>query len=88
MVAGRKRFRGRIAEVGDDGVAIERDAASYGDEPRVAIPFDAMDEARLVLTDDLIRDALKKDKKLRQEAKRHARTAADEGGRKTTQDEI
>ena len=78
MVAGRKRFRGRIAEVGNDGVVIERDAASYGDEPRVSVPFAAMDEARLVLTDDLIRDALKKDKKLRQEAKRRARADGDE----------
>ncbi len=37
MVEGRKRFRGRIAEVDADGVTIDRDAASYGDEPRVEI---------------------------------------------------
>ena len=70
LVAERKRFRGRIAAVDTDGVTIERDQAAYGDEPTVKVPFDAIAEARLVLTDDLIRDALKKDKKARQEAKR------------------
>ncbi|MGY6709487.1 MAG: ribosome maturation factor RimP [Rhizobiaceae bacterium] len=71
LVADRKRFRGRIAEIDADGVTIERDLASYGDEPRVKIPFDALAEARLVLTDDLVRDALKRDKKARQDAKKN-----------------
>ncbi|HWK69076.1 MAG TPA: ribosome maturation factor RimP [Rhizobiaceae bacterium] len=70
VVADRKRFRGRIAEADSEGVLIERDQASYGDAPTVRIPFEAISEARLVLTEDLIRDALKKDKKARQEAKR------------------
>jgi ribosome maturation factor RimP len=78
MVAERKRFRGRIAKVEDDGVTIERDQASYGDEPVVKVPFDALADARLILTDDLIRDSLKKDKELRQLAKRPPRDEADE----------
>lgn len=65
MVEGRKRFRGRITEAGESDVVIERDQAAYGEEPTVRIPYGAIDEARLVLTDDLIRDALKKDKALR-----------------------
>ncbi len=73
MVAERKRFRGRIVEVDGDGVTIERDQASYGDEPRVKVPFEALSEARLVLTDDLVRDALKKDKQARQEARKNRR---------------
>jgi ribosome maturation factor RimP len=32
----------------------------------VRIPFDVISDARLVLTDDLIRDALRKDKALRE----------------------
>jgi len=71
LVADRKRFRGRIAEIDTDGVTIERDQASYGDEPMVKVPFDALAEARLVLTDDLVRDALRRDKKARQEAKKN-----------------
>ena len=70
-VAERKRFRGKIAETSEDVVVIERDVASYGDEPVVRVPFDAISEARLILTDELVRDALRKDKKARQEQKKH-----------------
>ncbi|MDI6025580.1 ribosome maturation factor RimP [Corticibacterium sp. UT-5YL-CI-8] len=70
MVAERKRFRGKIAEADDNGVLIQRDQASYGDEPTVRIPFEAVAEAHLILTDDLIRDALSKDNQARKEAKR------------------
>jgi ribosome maturation factor RimP len=70
LVANRKRFRGKIAEVSDEAVVIERDAPPEGEEASVRVPFDAVAEARLVLTDDLIRDALRQDKKLRQERKK------------------
>jgi ribosome maturation factor RimP len=63
---GRKKFRGRIV-VGDaDSIVIESDQISYGNEPVVRIPFDLISDARLVLTDELIRDALRKDKALRE----------------------
>jgi ribosome maturation factor RimP len=72
LVADRKRFKGRIAEAGENDVLIERDVAAYGEEPTVRVPFDAIAEARLILTDDLIRDALSKDNRARKEArKRH-----------------
>ena len=74
LVAERKRFRGRIAEVGETAVTIERDQASYGDEPVVTIPFEALSEARLVLTDELIRDSLARDK----QARRHAAAEDDD----------
>jgi ribosome maturation factor RimP len=69
-VAERKRFRGKIAETTEDEVVIERDVASYGDEPVVRVPFSAIADARLILTDDLVRDALRQDKKARQESKK------------------
>ncbi|WP_313618616.1 ribosome maturation factor RimP [Agrobacterium sp.] len=62
LVDNRKRFRGKIAEVGADGFTVERDQIGYGEEPTVVIPFNALSDAKLVLTDDLIRDALKADK--------------------------
>ncbi|MDI7862933.1 ribosome maturation factor RimP [Rhizobiaceae bacterium n13] len=62
IVDNRKRFRGRVTEVGEDGFVLERDQIAYGEEPRVTIPFSTLAEARLVLTDDLIRDALRADK--------------------------
>ena len=70
MVADRKRFRGRIAAADDASILIERDQPAYGDEPSVRIPFETIAEARLILTDDLIRDALSKDNRARKEAKR------------------
>ncbi len=77
LVADRKRFRGRIAEADDSGIVIERDSASYGDEPSVRIPYDTIGEAKLILTDDLVREALKEDRKQRQQRKKDRR----KGGR-------
>ncbi len=70
LVAERKRFKGKIAEAGEHDVLIERDVAAYGEEPTVRVPFEAISEARLILTDDLIRDALSKDNRARKEAKK------------------
>jgi ribosome maturation factor RimP len=61
-VSDRKRFRGKITAADDAGVTIERDQASYGEEPVVVIPWDAISDARLILTDDLITETLKRDK--------------------------
>ena len=62
MVADRKRFRGKITDVAADGFTLQRDQADDDDEPVVQIPFDALSEAKLILTDDLVRDALAADK--------------------------
>ena len=80
LVDNRKRFRGKIAEVSPTGFRLERDQASYGDEPAVAIPFDALSDAKLVLTDDLIRDALKADKEAK--AAREKAAAANQNERR------
>lgn len=68
MIDNRKRFRGRITEADTEGFTIERDQVAYGEEPRVTIPFSALAEAKLILTDDLIRDALRADKLAKAEA--------------------
>lgn len=70
LVTDRKRFKGKIAEAGENDVLIERDVPAYGDEPTVRVPYEAVAEARLVLTDDLIRDALSKDNQARKEARK------------------
>ncbi|MGN6548550.1 MAG: ribosome maturation factor RimP [Pararhizobium sp.] len=72
MVGERKRFRGTIAAVEGDGFTIERDQPAEGEEPTATIPFSALAEAKLILTDDLIREALKADK----DAKAAARAEA------------
>lgn len=62
LVENRKRFRGKIVEVNADGFKLERDQIAYGEEPTAIIPFSALSDAKLILTDDLIRDALRADK--------------------------
>ncbi|BCH57600.1 MULTISPECIES: ribosome maturation factor RimP [Rhizobium/Agrobacterium group] len=62
LIDNRKRFRGKIADVTPDGFVLERDQVAYGEEPRLTIPFTALAEAKLILTDDLVRDALRADK--------------------------
>ena len=63
LVDGRKRFRGTILAADENGFTLERDQPAAGDEPTVVIPFTALAEGRLILTDELIRDALAADKK-------------------------
>lgn len=62
LIDNRKRFRGKIVEAGADGFTLERDQVAYGEEQKVIIPFTALSDAKLILTDDLIRDALRADK--------------------------
>lgn len=73
LVEGRKRFRGTIVAVDEDGFLLQRDQASYGDALQVRIPFGMLSEAKLILTDDLIRDSLAADK-----AAKAARSGKDE----------
>jgi ribosome maturation factor RimP len=65
MVEGRKRFRGTIKSVSEDAFVLDREAVGKGEDPLVTIPFNTLSEARLILTDELIRDALKADKAAR-----------------------
>lgn len=64
-IDGRRRFKGSIRDVTDNGFTLDRDKATYGDAPAVEIPFAAVNHARLILTDELIAAALKRDKAAR-----------------------
>jgi len=68
LIDNRKRFRGKIVEAGADGFTLERDQVAYGEEQKVTIPFTALSDAKLILTDDLIRDALRADKQAKAQA--------------------
>ncbi|MCQ0988599.1 ribosome maturation factor RimP [Jiella marina] len=65
LINERKRFRGKVVAVSDDAIRIERDQPAYGEPASVEIPFDAIGEAKLILTDDLIEAALKAEKAAR-----------------------
>ena len=83
LVTDRKRFKGKIAEAGETDVLIEREPI-LGAETNVRVPYESIAEVRLILTDDLIRDALSKDNKARKEARKR-RGEPDEAG---AEDEI
>lgn len=68
LIAGRKRFRGRIGKVGQEAFVIEADKTAYGESPELEIPYEDLGEIRLVLTDELVREALRRDKESRKRA--------------------
>jgi ribosome maturation factor RimP len=75
-VDGRKRFRGRIEAVAEGpGGPMARVQLTTDDkgEAHVDLPIRAMGEARLVLTEDLIRVALRREKAALKEARRPGR---------------
>lgn len=59
---GRRRFRAILAAVGDDSLTITRLDAKASEPSEVVLPFDMIEDARLVLTDALIRQSLRAEK--------------------------
>jgi ribosome maturation factor RimP len=59
---GRKRFRGVLLGVEGETARLRRKDAAAGEEPDVLLPIADMAEARLVLTDELIRESLRRGK--------------------------
>jgi ribosome maturation factor RimP len=70
-VGGRKRFRGFLAGTEGEMARLRRDDVAEGEEANVLLPIADMGEAKLVLTDELVTDALRREKA----AKRDARAA-------------
>ena len=65
LVNNRKRFRGILIRLDGDDLILRRDSIAPGEEKDAIIPLESIGEARLILTDDLVRAALKQDKALR-----------------------
>ena len=62
LIAGRKRFRGTLEGVEGEEVRIEVELDQLGRQV-IGLPIRLVAEARLVLTDELIREALRRAKK-------------------------
>lgn len=60
MIDGRKRFKGRIMGTEGDEVLIEIE--NQGEDVTIGLKFDWLADAKLVLTDDLIAEALRQKK--------------------------
>jgi ribosome maturation factor RimP len=67
---GRKRFRGMLDGVEGDAVRLRRDDAKAGEEANVLLTMEDIAEARLVLTDELIAESMRRGKKAERELKR------------------
>jgi ribosome maturation factor RimP len=61
-IDGRKRFRGTLLGTEGDAVRLRRDDARVGEQQEFLLPIEDMAEAKLVLTDALIAEALKRGK--------------------------
>jgi ribosome maturation factor RimP len=66
-IDGRKRFRGLLMGTEGEAARLRRDDA--GEDADVLLPISEMSEAKLVLTDDLVTQALRREKAAKREAK-------------------
>jgi len=76
--SGRKRFRGTLIAVEGEGadaiLTIDRTDARSDEEKRVRIPLRDLDDGKLVLTDDLVTQALRREKAAKREAREARKT--------------
>jgi ribosome maturation factor RimP len=86
-VNGRKRFRGTLAGTEGETAKLRRDDVAEGEEADVLLPIGEMGEAKLVLTDELVTEALRREKAAKREARaakreeRHRRLKSGKAGR-------
>ncbi len=59
-IEGRKRFRGTLQGVEGGEVLVECDIEGYSEPQVLGLPFEKLSEAKLVMSDDLIRESLKR----------------------------
>jgi ribosome maturation factor RimP len=69
---GRKRFRGILTGVEGQSARLRRDDAKPEENADVLLPIEDMAEAKLVLTDALIAEALRRDKAAKRESEERA----------------
>lgn len=88
-VNGRKRFRGLLAGTEGEAARLVRDDAAEDEDSHVLLPIRDISEAKLVLTDELVTDALRREKAAKREAKaarreqRHRRLKSGRSGHAT-----
>jgi ribosome maturation factor RimP len=60
---GRKRFKGSVSGVENDDLVLDLEGSKLAGPQSVRLPLAEIGEARLVLTDELIRDTLRREKR-------------------------
>ena len=82
-VAGRRRFRGILLGTQDDAARIRTDDAASDETAEVLLPISEMTEARVILSDSLLSESLKRGKA----AQRMAPPSQDDDATQTQDDE-
>src|SRR5438046_5400304 len=82
---GRRRFRGLLLGVEGDAARIRRDDSSPGESDEVLLPIDEMAEAKLVLTDALIAESLRRGKAAERAAQRQQAANGQPANRETSE---
>jgi ribosome maturation factor RimP len=77
-IEGRRRFRGILLGTAGACARIRREDASAGEQAEVQLPIEDMVEARLVLTDALVTEALRRGKAAERRAREARSDARDE----------
>ncbi len=68
---GRKRFRGHLAGCEGDAVRLHRDDTRAGEDADVLLVMEDISDARLVLTDELIAESMRRGKQAEREMKQN-----------------
>jgi ribosome maturation factor RimP len=68
---GRKRFRGMLEGVEGDAIRLHRDDARADDESNVLLVMEDISDARLVLTDELIEESMRRGKAAERELRQN-----------------
>ncbi len=76
---GRKRFRGLLLGVEGEAARLRREDAGPEEVAEVLLPIEEMSEAKLVLTDELVAEALRREKAAKREARAARREERREG---------
>jgi ribosome maturation factor RimP len=94
-IDGRKRFRGLLIGTAGEAARIrqddKKDDSEAGDAAEILLPIEEMSEAKLVLTDELVTQALRRGKAAERAARaakreeRHRRLKSGQAGRATNQ---
>ena len=90
-IDGRKRFRGLLIGTEGEAARIRQDDTEAGEAAEILLPIEEMSEAKLVLTDELVTDALRRGKSAERAARaakreeRHRRLKSGQAGRATNQ---
>jgi ribosome maturation factor RimP len=70
-LSGRKRFRGTLGGIDGNAVRLHRDDAPAGEDADLMIVMEDIADARLVLTDELIAESMRRGKAADRELKRN-----------------